>query len=269
MEASNKKELIIRNNFKIDSKEKYLWKIGKPTNHNYTKEIVRNIPPVLIAVFVPFALLILIAWISPLVATLISGIFVVVAIYIKVADYTDNKKINYYENLSPEVRESRIVADSLKGEFKKMFSAIFFLVLASCLVYIASSSYLKINSLFEGQISSNIEWLYFYIDNILKVLLFDIAEIFGLQFSSIQSNSQGSKLMTLFINLSITAGLLEVILMIYKTETKEFEIVGTMAEAYGIMVLNTGNRTVDVYKISGEKNIGEYTTADFSNAFKV
>jgi hypothetical protein len=97
-----------------------------------------------------------------------------------------------------------------------------YMLITLCFVLVGPLIYLSAN---VGWISGGFRgehgldftrWCLYVTDHILSSLLFDLPEIFNLNFSEISSQSLIAKMMTLLIRLSIVLGLIDLITKVYR-----------------------------------------------------
>lgn len=128
----------------------------------------------------------------------------------------------------------------------------------SALAFLMYSNY----SYFEGLFSSYesiADWLLFYLDNLLKIVLLDTIEILGFNFSTIEPIHWKGKTLIYIFNLLLTIGLVDSIIMIFKQANLNLFFHGTtkdfVSKAYDIG--SSGSYNIKFKRIGLTKELKE------------
>lgn len=105
-------------------------------------------------------------------------------------------------------------------------------VMAWALVYLAAVRGSPLRQGFDGPIDRTAHWLLYMGDNVLRVVLLDIPEIFELQLSGISPETWYARTITVFLRITITIGLLDLILSTRQYYFQVLEFTGTVRECH-------------------------------------
>jgi hypothetical protein len=76
------------------------------------------------------------------------------------------------------------------------------------------------------------EWFLFFFDNTVSTVLFDIPGTLGLRFSTIAPDGALSQCLTVLARVLIVAGIIEIVVICYRTAFQEERFYGTVRECY-------------------------------------
>ncbi len=145
-------------------------------------------------------------------------------------------------------------------------------VMAWGLVYLAAVRGSPFRGGFEGEIHRTGHWLLYFLDNVLRVVLLDVFEIFEIQFSGISPGTWYARTITVFLRIMITAGLLDLALSTRKYYFDVLEFTGTVRECYvwcdSLPEFDPGVMLVQVSRLESLAEPHAVEAGDFLAAFK-
>lgn len=102
------------------------------------------------------------------------------------------------------------------------------------LIYVMTGPGTWLADSFTGPTDQITEWLAYFADNVISVLLLDIPEVYELRISNISYDDRWSRLATVLFRLLVTAGLVEFALNFYRTRYLEQNTYATVADFYRV-----------------------------------
>lgn len=126
-----------------------------------------------------------------------------------------------------------------------------FLFLAGVVLYGLSTNIFSISEAFTGNKENSFQWILYYLDSLLRVISFDIIDIYNIKFSTISATAESGLLAKTLLNFAIGAGALQLGYNIIKSnETVVFH--GTASECYNKLDAYSQRMThfMSDYKIS-------------------
>jgi hypothetical protein len=125
---------------------------------------------------------------------------------------------------------------------------------------------------FRGRTQSTWQWVLYFGDNILRVVLLDVPEIWEFQLSSISPEDWYARLVTVMLRIFIAAGFVELALSARRVELGEQEVFATVKEAfYMVDGLPTGAEDYELRQVGTISPLAEPVVIDaqaFMAAFK-
>lgn len=257
---------IIQKQFDLKSEQVFLWKVLPSPAYNI-KFIAKQIGNLVIFICAPFTIFCLIEFYSKGIAFFFALFIFTIAIILQVRQlYKQNFRKRKHNIPKTQMDFSKFLLSQI------MSSITLFATLTICtgtFVYIISTDYVKLFLEFKGTISTKQMWFFFYADNILKVLLFDTAEIFDLKFSNIEPKTSLGRGLVWVLNILISGSIIEVIVFFYRSILGTKEFYGTLSECFReFFFYNLGNRKMSVLSLSEKKlQLTEFSISNFYSAF--
>jgi hypothetical protein len=107
------------------------------------------------------------------------------------------------------------------------------MLLLGCLLYLCFSPLSTVKHHFENGADAGLwQWLLFYIDNINSAVFFDVFDIYEIQFSSVAPHDDSSRLLTLFLRLLITVGVVWLVTQAAQAFRSKSDLDGTVRECW-------------------------------------
>ena len=257
---------LIQKQFDLKSEEVFLWKV-LPSTAFSIKFIAKQIGNLILFICAPFIIFCLIELYSKGIAFFFALFIFTIAITLQVRQlYKQKFKKTKHRVPKTQIDFGRFLVRQI------MNSITLFATLTVCtgtFVYIISTDYIQLFLEFKGTISTKQMWFFFYVDNILKVLLFDTAEIFDLKFSNIEAKSSLGRGLVWVLNILISGSIIEIIVFFYRSILGTKELYGTLSECFQeFFFYNLGNRKMSVQSLSEKKlQLTEFSISNFYSAF--
>lgn len=140
------------------------------------------------------------------------------------------------------------------------------------LFYMLNSSESHFSDGFINGVNASVgQWILFFLDNTLSVILLDIPELFDIHTSDIRHQDTASRIVTVILRLLITIGLIRLIIELYISKYSNTVVHYTVSELYwhckslpdsDDMVLQKSGQVMPI------TNMGSFVVNDFLNHFK-